>query len=94
MYAANGKLSATDGKTRWRQVPHPLMGNHRNQTANTINNTTPMTNDGRLIPTMAIKNEAPSIHDRGRMALSTPAVNPIKSASKIAHKPMVIETGN
>ena len=94
MYAAKGRLKATDGNTRWLHVPQPLMGNHWNHTAKTTNKTTPITNDGKLIPTIATRKDAASSNDPGLVAPRTPAVKPIHNASRMAQRPTVIETGN
>ena len=93
-YAANGKLNATDGKTRWLQVPHPLIGNQRSHTPKTTSKTTPITNEGKLIPIIETPRAIASSQLLGRIALQTPAVNPIKRASKIAQMPIVIDTGS
>ena len=61
------------------------------QTANIINRAVPITNDGKLIPTSAIRRVAKSRTPPGLTAPTMPAVRPMMSARMSAAIPRTID---
>ena len=86
MYAANGSDRVTAGSTTYDTPPQPAIGKSLRYTANTTRRIVPITNVGRLMPMSATTSVARSIQVPGLTPPITPAVMPMRHASRIASK--------